>query len=206
MNESRGEERVGFWDAAYREGEHLEHWEPEHPPAELAAAVAIGLVEPGMTALDVGCGAGCEAVYLASLGVHVVGVDSSVEALRIARRRSAEAGLEVDWRLGDVGALPVEDESIDLAIDRGCFHVISEERRAEYGSEILRVLRPGGALLLRGAARDDDEEGVVGIDDYELQRCFGELEMRCGPLVPLTLPARSGNLAGRLVIVRRRVS
>jgi ubiquinone/menaquinone biosynthesis C-methylase UbiE len=156
-----------------------------------------------MTALDLGCGAGCEAVFLASLGVNVVGVDSSVVALEIARRRSAEAGLEVEWRLGDAGALPVESDSVDFALDRGCFHVISEDRREDYGRELLRVLKPGGALLLRGAAEDDDEEGVVGVSDYELQRCFGELGLRCGPLVPLTLTARSGDLAGRLVVVRR---
>ena len=195
--------REGFWDSAYRRGEHLEHWEPEQPPAELAAAVAAGLLPPGGTALDVGCGAGCEALYLASLGFEVVGVDASTEALAIARRRSEEAGLSIDWRLGDVADLPVASETVDLVIDRGCLHVVDRARRGAYAAEVARVLRPGGVLFLRGARRDDDEGGVVGVGEREARRLFAAGGLSCGPVAPFTLRARSGNLDANLIVATK---
>lgn len=190
-----------FWDRAYRDGDHLEHWEPDRPPEELAALVAVGLVATGDTVIDIGCGAGTEALYLASLGLSVVGVDRSEVALGIAATRAREAGLDVDWRHGDALALPVADGEARLALDRGCFHVIDREARGRYAAEVQRVLAPGGSLLLRGARADDDEEGVVGFDGEELDALFGPLGFRRGPLVPTALVARSGNLASWLVLL-----
>ncbi|NJL26785.1 MAG: class I SAM-dependent methyltransferase [Thermoanaerobaculia bacterium] len=89
--------------------------------------VAGGLVPAGGTVLDVGCGAGVEAIFMASLGFEVIGVDRSEAGLEIARERAKTAGVGVEWRLGDALALPVETESIDLALDRGCFHVIARK-------------------------------------------------------------------------------
>ena len=106
-----------FWDVAYRERDHVEHWDPPEVPGELVEAVREGLVREGQTALDIGCGAGCEAVFLASRGVRVIGVDSSPVALDLARERADEAGVTVDWRLGDAARLPVDDDSVDLAME-----------------------------------------------------------------------------------------
>ncbi|MEZ5332331.1 MAG: class I SAM-dependent methyltransferase [Thermoanaerobaculia bacterium] len=197
-----GQSPVGsFWDRAYRDGDHLEHWEPERPPEELGALVAAGLVREGDAALDVGCGAGTEALRLASLGLRVIGVDRSAAALEIARERSAEAGLAVDWRQGDALELPVADDSVRLVVDRGCLHVIDRELRERYAAEVSRVLEPGGTLLLRGARSDSDEEGVVGFDDRELDELFGPLGFARGPLVPSHLVARSGTLPSWLVVL-----
>lgn len=190
-----------FWDRAYRDGDHLEHWEPDRPSEELAALVALGVVARRETVVDVGCGAGTEALYLAALGLTVIGVDSSEVALGIAAARGREAELDVEWRHGSALALPVSDGEARLIIDRGCFHVIDREARGRYAAEVLRVLTPGGSLLLRGAREDDDEEGVVGFDGEELDALFGPLGFRRGPLVPTALVARSGNLASWLVLL-----
>lgn len=190
-----------FWDRAYRDGEHLAHWEPERPPEELGAMVAAGVVSAGDTVVDVGCGAGTEALRLAALGLKVIGVDRSEEALSIAAGRSAEAGLEIDWRRGDALDLPLAAGEARLAIDRGCFHVVDRALRPRYAAEIRRVLSPGGLLLLRGAREDDDEEGVVGFDADELDELFGHLGFSRGPLVPAQLVARSGSLPSWLVVL-----
>lgn len=190
-----------FWDLAYREGDNFQHWDPPRIPAELVAAVAEGLVCRGQTALDIGSGAGCEAVFLAGEGVEVIGVDASRPALELAREKASAAGVEVDWRLGDAACLPVGDDSVDFALDRGCFHIIARRRRPLYAAEVARVLRPGGSLLLRGASEDDEEAGLIGFDDDEIDRLFGPLGFERGPLSPVRLESRVGGWAGCKVVL-----
>jgi ubiquinone/menaquinone biosynthesis C-methylase UbiE len=183
-----------FWDRSYRAGDHLEHWEPPAVPPELVAALASGLVRGGQTALDVGCGTGAEAVFLAGAGVSVLGVDASPVALALAARRAAAAGVTVDWRLGDATRLPVADKAVDLVLDRGCLHVIARRRRKLYAKEVARVLRPGGALLLRGAREDDEEAGLIGISRREATRLFAARGFTLASFSPLTMAARASDL------------
>ena len=205
-------ELESFWDLAYAGGDYLEHWESPHPPQELVAMVAAEIIPVGATVLDIGCGAGAEAIFLARLGFQAIGVDSSVKAIEIARMRAAEAGIEVDFRLADATDLPLSDGSIDFAMDRGCFHVIDREQRRAYARELHRVLRPSAPFLLRGAAVSDDEEGVIAVDAVEIDRVFvrditpqrgaNEAFSR-GPIVPLVMVAESGVLACNLAVLRR---
>lgn len=192
-----------FWDRAYRAGDHLEHWEAPAVPGELAALLAAGLVRRGDTALDVGCGSGLEAVYLAAAGVAVIGVDSSRPALELARERAAAAGVELDLRHGSAFDLPVASAAVGLVLDRGCLHGIDREDRPDYALEVGRVLRPGGLLLLRGARHDDEAQGVVGVDAAAVDALFPAPAFRRGPLVPIGLEARAGSLPGALVLVRK---
>ena len=196
-----------FWDRCYRDGSHREHWEAPAVPRELVKLLRKpqpgGRSWAGATALDVGCGSGLEAVYLARAGLHVIGVDSSRPALVLARERAWAAGVELDLRHGSALALPVEPASIDLALDRGCLHAIDREDRPAYTAEIARVLRPGGRFLLRGACEDDDDQGVLGIDAPELDHLFPAPAFTRGPIQPIDLEARAGSLPGHLVLLTK---
>lgn len=197
---------TSFWDLAYANGDHIEHWESPRTPVELAAAVAAGLVPEEAIALDVGCGAGAEAIFLASLGYRVIGVDTSAVALEIARGRATEAGVDVDFRCAAASDLPIPDGSVGFAYDRGCLHLIESEERSHYARELHRVLRDGATSLLCGAAESDEEEGVVAIDAHEIDRWFLPLGFTRGPIVPIELEALSGSLPANLLMLRREAS
>lgn len=196
-----------FWDRAYRAGDHLEHWEAPSVPGELAALVSAGPslgLAADARALDVGCGSGQEAVYLAAAGMEVIAVDSSRPALELARERAAAAGVDLDLRAGSAFDLPVETESIDLVLDRGCLHGIDRDDRPDYAAEIARVLAPGGLFLLRGARDDDEEQGLIGVGAAEIDRLFPAPSFTRGPVAPIELQAAAGDLAGNLVVLRSR--
>ncbi len=193
-----------FWDIAYQHGDHRDYWEPPTTPTELVAMVAAGVIAAHQTVLDVGCGSGVEAVYLARQGCRVIGVDASAPALACARSRAEAVGVEVDWRQASVHDLPLDDHRVDAVIDRGCFHIIACTRRDSYAAEVARVLRPGGVLILRGAAEDDEEAGVVGVDAAQLDSLFPTPIFERGPVQPLVLVARAEKLAGHLVVLRKR--
>lgn len=193
-----------FWDRAYADGDHLEHWEAPTVPAELVAAVDAGLVPAGATVLDLGCGSGAEAVWLAARGFRVIGVDGSREALELAGRRADGAGVEVDWRHASVLDLPLPAAGVGFALDRGCFHGIDPEDRPLYAAEVARVLAPGGRLLLRGAAAEDEEAGLWAVDDDALGRYFPAAQFHRGALQPIVLAARAGDLAAHAVVLVRR--
>jgi ubiquinone/menaquinone biosynthesis C-methylase UbiE len=107
-------------------------------------------------ALDVGCGTGFLALRLAELGHVVSGVDLSSQMIEQARAKADQAAVEIEFRVGDAAHLDSADEAYDLVVAR---HVIWNLPDPERGvAEWLRVLRPGGRLLLVEGKWADNEE------------------------------------------------
>jgi ubiquinone/menaquinone biosynthesis C-methylase UbiE len=128
------------------QGSHHPH-AVQSSTAELAGFLAgLGALPRG--ALDLGCGSGSDAVYLAERGIETIGVDLSSAALERARERATSSGVHVDWIQADVLRLPLADGSVDLALDRGCLHHVAAADHSRYAAEVARVLRPGGTLLV----------------------------------------------------------
>jgi len=120
-------------------------WHLPDPSPELLAATEDGWLGPAGVAVDLGCGLGTEASFLAASGWAAIGVDLSAAAVRAAA--ASHAG--VTFLRADVLALPLRDASADLLIDRGCFHYVDAADRVRYTREARRVLRRGGQFLLR---------------------------------------------------------
>jgi ubiquinone/menaquinone biosynthesis C-methylase UbiE len=95
--------------------------------------------------LEVAVGTGRDLPYY-SADVTLTGIDLSPAMLRIARRRAAELGLEVDLRVGDAQKLPFDDESFDTVVTALALCSIPDAVMAI--TEMKRVLVPGGRLLL----------------------------------------------------------
>ena len=72
-----------YWETAY-ESEGYKHWEFSYPSPELVTLAIAGVPRRNARVLDVGCGGGADAVFMAKCGFRVIGVDISAGALRIA--------------------------------------------------------------------------------------------------------------------------
>ncbi len=135
------------------EAEAREIWgEGDYRPfAEMLRPAAEGLVArfevgPGHRVLDAGAGDGNLAIAAAAAGAQVVACDVSPEMVEVGAARSAEAGLDIDWRVGDVQALPFETDRFDDVLSSfGAIHAADPRRATE---EIRRVTRGGGAVGL----------------------------------------------------------
>jgi ubiquinone/menaquinone biosynthesis C-methylase UbiE len=110
------------------------------------AVVERAGVEPGMDVLDVACGTGNATIPAAKAGARVTGLDFAPALLAIARERSADAMVEVDWVDGDAQEMPFADASFDRVVSTfGHMFAPDHERTA---AEMKRVLRPGGAIAV----------------------------------------------------------
>jgi SAM-dependent methyltransferase len=128
------------------------------------------------TALDVGCGEGRFCRMLSGCGLRTVGIDPTEELIRHARQRDPDG----DYRIGRAEALDFSDESFDLVVSYMTLVDIPDLRPAI--SEMARVLRPGGILLianltsfstagpLEGWVRDRDGKLQFPIDRYLEER------------------------------------
>ena len=148
------------WNARYDSRELL--WSPE--PNRLFASEVEGL-EPGR-ALDLACGEGRNAVWLAERGWRVTAVDFSDVALEKARRLAGSRGVEVEWVLADV---------LDFAPERQAFDLVAllylqlphEELGRAVGAAVGAVA-PGGTMLVLGHDTRNLSEGHGGPKDVSV--------------------------------------
>lgn len=124
----------------------------------------LGL-RPGSALLDVGCGTGKftrDAAPIVAPDGHVVGCDLSEAMLGIANTRATEAGLEIDYHIGDANALPFADASFDAARTERVLQYLADPAQAI--SEMVRVTRPGGWIAATEADWDGISMDIGGLD------------------------------------------
>jgi cyclopropane fatty-acyl-phospholipid synthase-like methyltransferase len=125
--------------------------------------------------LDAGCGTGDNALFFASRGHKVTGIDFLEAPIIRARRKAAERGLSATFFVMDALALKDLPEVFDSVIDSGLFHVFSDEDRKRYVEWLATVLKPGGRLFL--LCFSDQEPGTQGprrVSKKELHDAFFE--------------------------------
>jgi arsenite methyltransferase len=126
-----------------------------HPGGEATTRRALGLIDPqpGERLVDVACGAGASALVAADeYGLEVNGIDSSEDLLAEARAGAESRGLadRATFVAADAEALPIADESFDLALCECSLCLFEDKPRAV--AEVHRVLRPGGRVALADVA------------------------------------------------------
>ncbi|GAA2421341.1 class I SAM-dependent methyltransferase [Mycolicibacterium llatzerense] len=149
-----------------------------HPLATSLRELVEGddALPPG-TVLDIGCGTGDNALYLAGLGWDVTGVDYVANAVQKARAKAAKradsAPGAVRFDQADATRLTGQGIGADFAliVDSGCLHGMSANDRDAYVGEVTAVAAPDARLLIV-AFVPDTSFGVPGIDPAEVQRRF----------------------------------
>ena len=149
-------------------------WDTGITPPELYRFIEVN---PGGTALDLGCGTGTNAVTLAEHGWHVVGIDFARPAIEKAIARAARAGVQADFILGDVTRIDDSLASFDLVLDIGCLHGLDESGQLRYLANLDRLIARGGAYLLYTNLRRAGENGGYGMTQEILDRLSGDLSL-----------------------------
>lgn len=167
-------DRSEHWNQRYATGSTP--WDSGLPSKELQLILSESGIGP-CRVLEVGCGTGTNAILLAQQGFDVTAVDLAPLAIRQAKTKAKEAGVEIIWVCGDVCALEKPAVPYPLVFDRGCYHCI---RRDVDVSKILqtyeRVTTTGSRLiLLTGNASEGREHGPPGLVEDDLRRELGSL-------------------------------
>src|ERR1051325_9640088 len=125
--------------------------------------------------LDAGCGTGDNALFFASLGRKVTGIDFLAEPINRAKQKAMERGLTATFLVKDATTLKDWTERFDNVIDSGLFHVFSNDERRRYVEGLAAIMKTGGRLFL--LCFSDDEPGEQGprrVARKEIEVAFAE--------------------------------
>ena len=141
---SKDESKKQHWDARYETGDLP--WDSGRHDRNLETMIAEHSIAPCET-LEIGCGTGTNAVWLAEHGFTVTAVDISPRALDAARSKAEAANVAVAFLDVDVhdGTLPAGP--FDLVFDRGCFHGSGGGERDQFVELVYATLTPNGLWL-----------------------------------------------------------
>jgi SAM-dependent methyltransferase len=150
------------WDELFADRARPVPFFVDRPDENLAEWLDAGVIPPGR-ALELGCGPGRNATYLAGRGYRVDAVDISAKAIAWARQRAETAGVEIGFQCCSIFDATIPAGAYDLVYDSGCFHHLPPHRRQHYAELVARALRPGGRFGLAcfrpegGSGRTDQE-------------------------------------------------
>jgi 2-polyprenyl-3-methyl-5-hydroxy-6-metoxy-1,4-benzoquinol methylase len=161
----------GTFDSAYA---GIPPWDIGRPQQVYVDLAQTGQIQGSV--LDVGCGTGEHALYLAQLGYEVWGIDSSPLAIKKAEAKSLKQGVSVTLRVADAFNLKELGRSFDTVIDSGLFHIFSDEERALFVRSLASVVKPGGTYYLL-CFSDQEAAGSLGprrVAQAEIYATFSE--------------------------------
>jgi len=168
------------WETHYQSGNTP--WDSRITPPEVQAFWHEKRLPHTGLAIDVGCGPGTNAAFLARLGITVIGTDLAGRALNLAHHRLQAQPNDVRDRISfvqsDVTCLPFSRANADYMLDIGCFHGLPPALRDQYAEGIIDNLRPGGYYHLYAFdcledLTDDPKRKQRGMRETEVADRFG---------------------------------
>jgi SAM-dependent methyltransferase len=134
---------MDFFNSAYK---GTPPWDIGRPQKEFVELVRRGEIT-GLV-LDIGCGTGEHALFFASEGHEVWGIDSAPRAIGKAKEKAAERGLPVHFLVMNALELSTLKRKFDTATDSGLFHTLSDADRPVFVENLATVLAPGGKYFM----------------------------------------------------------
>ena len=154
-------------------------WDSGITPPELFEFIQT---HPAGRALDIGCGTGTNVITLAKTGWQAQGFDFASRAISIAKRKIKKADVQASLFTDDATKMKNVKGQIDLALDIGCFHGIPN--KADYLTQLDRVLAPGGFWLMYGFFKQTDDPSAPGLAPADLNmisaQTFSQISRRDG--------------------------
>ncbi len=163
------ERRAGQpWDASYLNGPAP--WDIGRPQAAILHLMGEGAFSGAV--LDAGCGTGENALQVASLGLHVLGVDVAETALAIAREKAAARGIDADFVVADALHLDRLGQMFETVLDCGLFHTFDSDERRDYVAGLASVTSRGGNLYVLCFSDIGPDTGPHPVGQDELRAAF----------------------------------
>jgi SAM-dependent methyltransferase len=162
------EQKSFDWDVFYTDRNKNVPFFEECPDENLVDYITKGIITSGRV-LELGCGPGRNAIYLAEKGFSVDAVDSSLEGLEWAKERAEEKQVKINFINENIFHWDYEEGAYDFVYDSGCFHHIPPHRRVNYLDLVEKALKPGGYFALTAFI----EEGPLGgakMTDWDVYR------------------------------------
>jgi ubiquinone/menaquinone biosynthesis C-methylase UbiE len=123
--------------------------------------IDLAQLQSGETVLDVGCGTGTLALIakkrVGTTG-RVCGIDPATQQIARARSKAARRGLPIDFQIGVIERLAFPDQSFDAVLSTLMMHHLPDDLKRQGLSEIARVLKPGGRLVIVDFKRTEKHE------------------------------------------------
>ncbi|HWL24611.1 MAG TPA: methyltransferase domain-containing protein [Ureibacillus sp.] len=152
-----------FWDTFYQDKERNIPFFCDQPDEHLVKY--IEMIKP-RNVLEIGCGNGRNAIYLAQKGCTVTAVDISQEAIDWAKEQADEHHVTIQFICENLFNLDLESQQFDYIYDSGCFHHLAPHRRVSYIQFINKYLKNNGYFSI-SAFRENGKYGGSALSDKQ---------------------------------------
>ena len=156
------------WDASYRDAPAP--WDIGRPQSAIVRLAGEGAFAGAV--LDAGCGTGENALYVASLGLSVVGVDVATTAVSMAREKAATRGIDADFLVADALHLDRLGRAFETVLDCGLFHSFDSGEWPKYIASLASVTSRGGVLYVVCFSDAGRDTGPHPVSQGELRTAF----------------------------------
>jgi 2-polyprenyl-3-methyl-5-hydroxy-6-metoxy-1,4-benzoquinol methylase len=160
-----------YFDLSYKFG--FAEWDVNKAQPDLINLVKQGKIN-GQKILDIGCGSGDNAIYLAKQGFEVTGIDYAKKGIQLAKSRAEKSHTSVDFLVGDAFNLSWLNYQFDTVIDYGLYHNIPLEKLDKYLSSVEQVIKPNGLFIIQSFGENAPKSnfGPRQVTENELKNVF----------------------------------